>query len=205
MPNEPGAQKQAPIHLDTKADIYARSAFVLNSPASTWDAENRFLRSLTPVSQVRDLVHSVRHPNALSAHVRMEGGSKSEHLTYERADNWTAEDHALIDEWRAKSHFSHFLARIDALAAQGRAETLFLAADMPETYAEFQHHYGDRLAFLPRSLFDRSAEQLHFALADAILLGRSPLLLGSGWSSFSELAMRLAPGKIAIELSGKDF
>ena len=135
----------------------------------------------------------------------MEGGKKSEHLAYEKADNWTAADHALIDEWRSKSHFSHFLKRIDTLIAEGRAETFFLAADLPETYAEFQHHYGDRLAWLPRSLYDRSAEQLHYAMADAILLSRSPLLLGSGWSSFSELAMRLAPRKIDIALSGRDF
>ena len=205
MPNEPGAQKDAPIRLDTAADIYARAAFVLNCPASTWDSENRFLQSLTPIEEVRALVATVRHPNDLSAHVRMEGGTQAEHLAYEKAENWLAEDHALIDEWRGKSHFSHFLNRINTLIAEGRAGRIFLAADMPETYAEFQHHYGDRLAFLPRSLYDRSAEQLHYALADAILLSRSPLLLGSTWSSFSELAMRLAPLQIAIELSGKDF
>ncbi len=205
MPNEPGSRKDAPIELDTPADIYARAAFVLKCPASTWELENRFLQSLTPIEPIRNLVASVRHPNQLSAHVRMEGGKKSEHLAYEKADNWTAADHALIDEWRSKSHFSHFLKRIDTLIAEGRAETFFLAADLPETYAEFQHHYGDRLAVLPRSLYDRSAEQLHYALADAILLSRSPLLLGSTWSSFSELAMRLAPQRISIEMSGKDF
>ena len=205
MQNEPGARKQALILLETQADIYARSAFVLNSPASTWATENRFLRGLIPVDAVRDLVASVRHPNDISAHVRMEGGTTAAHLPYESAANWTAGDHALIDAWRGKSHFSHFLTRIDALAAEGRAGRIFLAADMAETYAAFQRHFGDRLAILPRARYDRSAEQLHYALADAILLGRSPLLLGSGWSSFSELAMRLAPGKIAVDLSGKDF
>ena len=205
MPNEPGAQKDAPIRLDTAADIYARAAFVLNCPASTWELENRFLQSLTPIEEVRALVAGVRHPNDLSAHVRMEGGKKAEHLAYEKAANWLPGDHALIDEWRGKSHFSHFLTRINALIAEGRATRIFLAADMPETYAEFQHHYGDRLALLPRSLYDRSAKQLHYALADAILLSRSPLLLGSTWSSFSELALRLAPQTIAIEMSGKDF
>jgi Glycosyl transferase family 2/N-terminal domain of galactosyltransferase len=205
MPAEPGAAKDAPIRLDTSADIYARAASVLNSPASYWEGENRFLQSLSPIAQVRDLVASVRHPNDLSAHVRMEGGRQHEHLTYEKADNWTAQDHALIDEWRQKSHFSHFLRRIDALIAEGRAQRIFLAADMPDTYAEFRQRYGDRLAFLPRSLFDRSASQLHYALADAILLSRAPRLLGSTWSSFSELAMRLAPVPMAIEMSGKDF
>ncbi len=205
MPHEPGARKDEPIRLDDATPIYARAAFVLNSPASTWELENRFLQGLTPIDAIRDLINAVRHPNDLSAHVRMEGGKAAEHLAYEKADNWRPEDHALIDEWRGKSHFSHFLRRIDTLITEGRAERIFLAADMPQTYAEFQHHYGDRLAWLPRSLYDRSTEQLHYAMADAILLSRSPLLLGSGWSSFSELAMRLAPKALAIELSGKDF
>ena len=205
MPNEAGSQKDAPVRHDSRKDIYARAAFVLLNPHSTWATENRFLQALTPIEPIRALVRSVRHPNDLSAHVRMEGGKKADHLTYENAANWLPEDHALIDEWRNKSHFSHFLKRIDALITEGRAERIFLAADLPETYAEFQHHYGDRLAWLPRNLYDRSAEQLHYALADAILLSRSPLLLGSTWSSFSELAMRLAPEKIVIEMSGKDF
>ena len=205
MPTEPGAEKDAPIRLDHDRDIYARSAFVLNSPFTSWEAENHFLQSLPPVEPIRDLVAAVRHPNDLSAHVRMEGGKSVEHLAYENPANWLEEDHQLIDLWRSRSHFSHFLRRIDTLIAEGRAGRIFLAADLPATYAEFQHHYGDRLAWLPRSLYDRSAEQLHYAYADALLLSKSPLLLGSTWSSFSELAMRLAPKPIAIEMSGKDF
>lgn len=205
MPNEPGSHKDAFVDHESRKDIYARAAFVLQNPYSTWDTENRFLKSLTPIAPIRSLVAAVRHPNDLSAHVRMEGGKKVEHLAYENAANWLPEDHALIDEWRGKSHFSHFLKRIDALIQQGRADRIFLAADMPETYAEFENRYGNRLAWLPRALYDRSTEQLHYALADAILLSRSPLLLGSTWSSFSELAMRLAPERITIEMSGKDF
>ena len=205
MPNEVGSQKGATIRLDTTRDIYARGAFVFASPHSTWESENRFLQTLVPVEPIRALVASVRQPNALSAHVRMEAGAGLDHNTYDRPENWRAEDHALIHEWRAKSHFSRFLNRIDTLIADGRADGIFLAADLPSTYAEFQHHYGDRLAWLPRSLYDRSAEQLHYALADAILLSRSPLMLGSTWSSFSELAMRLARQEIKIEMSGTDF
>lgn len=205
MPNEAGSDKGATIRLDTTRDIYARGAFVFSSPHSTWESENRFLQTLVPVEPIRDLIASVRQPNALAAHVRMEAGAGLDHNTYDRPENWRPEDHALIHEWRAKSHFSRFLNRIDTLIAEDRADGIFLAADLPSTYAEFQHHYGDRLAWLPRNLYDRSAEQLHYAMADAILLSRSPLLLGSTWSSFSELAMRLARQEIKIEMSGTDF
>jgi len=200
-----GGEKDALIRAEGSRDLYVRSAFVLNSPHSDWAGESRFIRSLRPVEAVRALVAAVRHPNDVAAHVRMVGGRKYEHLPHESAEHWTEQDHDLVDHWRTKSHFSHFLARIDALIADGRAGSIFLAADLPETYAAFRECYGDRLAWLERSHYDRSAEQLRYALADAILLSRAPLLLGSTWSSFSELAMRLSPGKIAVEMSGRDF
>jgi hypothetical protein len=205
MTAEPDAQKNAPIILNDGRGVYARAAFVLNSEHSHWTAENAFIQSLTPVEMIRDLVAAVRNPNDVTAHVRMEGGKQFEHLPYESAENWTQEDHDLIAEWRAKSHFDHFMKRLDQLTVEGRAERIFVAADRPETYDAFTARYGPRVAFLPRTAYDRSAEQLRYAMADAILLSRAPLMLGSTWSSFSELAMRLAPGGIAVEMSGKDF
>lgn len=200
-----GGEKNAPIRSDGTMDIYARSAFVLNSPHSSWTRENRFIQTLQPVKAVLALVDSVRHPNDVSAHVRMEGGRKDEHLPYESSANWTKDDHDQIDHWRSKSHFSHFIKRIDALVAEGAAKHIFIAADRPETYKEFQHYYGDKIAWLQRSIYDRSARQIQYALADAILLSKAPLLFGSNWSSFTELAKRLAKRAILTELSGVDF
>lgn len=205
MEVEEGARKDAEIR-DSGGDLYLRSAYVLNSPLSSWENENRFLRALSPVDAVRAMVAGVRTPNDVSAHVRMAGGGAYEHLAYESAaGNWTEEGHAQIAHWREKSHFSHFMKRLDMLSADGRADRIFLAADAPETYAAFQACYGDRLAMLGREIYDRSAEQLLYALADALLLGSAPRLLGSTWSSFSELALRLAPHKMTVEMSGTDF
>lgn len=206
MEIEDGAEKDAPVDTAGSASLYARSAYVLNSPLSTWEDENRFLQTLKPVAEVQEMVAGVRTPNDVSAHVRMAGGKAYEHLPYEQSEgNWSEEGHQAIAHWREKSHFSHFFKRLDALTAEGRAERIFVAADLPETYAEFRAIYGSRVAMLERDVYDRSAEQLRYALADALLLGSSPLLLGSSWSSFSELAMRLSPQKMEIEMSGKDF
>lgn len=206
MEIEEGAAKDAPIDLGWTGDIYARAAYVLNATAvSKWESENRFLRGLTPVAEVRALVAGVRTPNDVALHVRMVGAKGTDTAVYDRADNWTAEGHAAINHWRGQSHYARFMTRLDALIAEGRANRVFLAADAPETYAAFAETYGDRIACLPRALYDRSAEQLRYALADALLLGSAPRLLGSTWSSFSELAMRLSPQKMEIEMSGKDF
>jgi hypothetical protein len=97
------------------------------------------------------------------------------------------------------------MARIDALTAQGAAGPIFLAADLPETYQAFRDRYGARLRFLPRDCFDRSARQQQHALADMLLLGRAGRMLGSTWSSFTDMARRLAPTPLTVEMSGRDF
>ena len=205
MEVEPGARKDAKVTVDPSKELYFRSAYVMNHEASSWDAENAFLRSLRPVTAVTDLVASVRHPNAVSAHVRMGSGPGFDHLPWEAAENWSDESHRELAHWREKSHVSRFEKRLDQLIGEGRAETIFLAADLPETYERLLARYPDRIAHLSRPVNDRSGEQLRHALADAILLGQSNLLLGSTWSSFTELALRLAPRPPAQEMSGTDF
>lgn len=205
MEIEPGACKDAPILAGGASDIYIRSAYPLVSPYHSWPLERQFLRGLIPVPEVADLVASVRHPNQVAAHVRMASGPGYEHLAYESPANWTAEGHAQLTEWRRRSHARYFIARIDALIAAGQAETLFLAADLPETYDLFARQYGQRLAVLPRRMFDRSARQLRYALADTILLGHATRFLGSSWSSMSDLARRLSRDIRLVEMSGRDF
>ncbi|MBC7740107.1 MAG: hypothetical protein H7245_23500 [Candidatus Saccharibacteria bacterium] len=205
MEIEPDAAKDAPIAMGAFQDVYIRSAFPLNSPCSNWHTENLWIRNLQPNEVVRALVASVRSPNDLGVHVRMEGGPEAEHLPYESPRNWTAAAHQEIGHWRKRSHFRHFLPRLDQLIAQGLANKVFLAADTQGVYAEFEARYGNRIAWLPRPSSDRSAQSIVYALADALLLGRAPRLLGSTWSSFSELAARLSPAPMTVELTGRDF
>ncbi|MCP2669704.1 galactosyltransferase-related protein [Maricaulaceae bacterium EIL42A08] len=205
MEIEPGAEKNAPVWFEPDRDVYFRSAFVINHKASHWDAENRFLKSLVPTEAVEDLVGSVRSPNDVAAHVRMAGGPQFEHLAWENKSNWTDEAHSAVSHWRRESHYERFLTRLSELFETGAAETVFVAADLPETYEMFTARFGSRAAHLSRQVNDRSREQLQYALADAILLSRAPRLLGSSWSSFSELAMRLAGSGLKVEMTGKDF
>ena len=152
-----------------------------------------------------DLVNSVPSPSDVSVHVRMEAAPGTDIHSYDSPENWPEKDHATLQKWRAKSHFSNFMARIDQMIDAGEAKTFFLAADLPTTYAAFAETYGDRVRYLERALFDRSREQMYYALADAILLSRSASMLGSNWSSFSEIALRLSTSFDRIQLSGEDF
>ncbi|MBL3527812.1 MAG: glycosyltransferase [gamma proteobacterium endosymbiont of Lamellibrachia anaximandri] len=205
MEVEENSSKDAEIILNPGRDVYARSAYVLNSPLTDWDLENKFIRSLKPVSQVRELIAPFDLTNSIGAHVRMEAGEGLDNNTYDNIENWTEEGHELLHYWRDKSHYSHFIRRIDQLMKTDASIKLFLATDMPETYEVFEQYYGNRLSYLKRNVYDRSKEQLIYALADAILLSKCNRLLGSTWSSFSELATRLSTHYSTIEMSGEDF
>ena len=207
MEVEPGACRDAEIPgaAPAGADLYVRSAYPLVSAQTSWKAERQFLHGLVPVAAVVDLMAGVRQPNQVAAHIRMASGPGYEHLPYEAPDNWTPAAHEALITWRGRSHARHFMTRIDALIAQGAAETLFLAADLPETYAAFADRYGSRVATLPRSLYDRSARQVQYALADALLLGRAERFLGSTWSSMTDLTRRLSRDIRLAEMSGRDF
>ncbi len=205
MEIEDGADRNAGISLTSGIAAYARSAYVLNSPLSTWDTENAFLRALTPTRNVMDLIDDVRAINDVSVHVRMEAGPGLDGHRYDSPENWPEADHVTLQHWREKSHYSNFMARLDQMIERGEVETIFLAADLPETYAAFAQTYGDRIAYLERNVWDRSREQMYYALADAMLLSGGQTMLGSNWSSFSEIALRLSRTFNRIQLSGVDF
>jgi GT2 family glycosyltransferase len=205
MEIESGAAKDAPLALNPDRDFYIRSAYVLNHPASTWDSENAFLRALRPAKEVMEIVESVEAHGRLGVHVRFEGAQGTDTNSYDSAINWTAEEHVELLDWREKSHPERFIARIDALSSTQPDLKIFLAADQSAIYDLFRVRYPQRLSFIARPLYDRSLGQLRYALADALLLSRCSHLLGSTWSSFTELARRFSTTLEKVEMSGVDF
>lgn len=205
MELEEGACKDQYIPLTKGRDVYIRSAYVLNNELSNWERENEVLRQLRPVEQVRRLLETNDCNGRVGLHVRMEGTATTDHNSYDGAHNWLPESHEQLNQWREKSHYSRFIERIETLIRATPDLQLYLAADTPEAYHVFRERFGDRLAYLERHAFDRSKAQLIYALADAILLSRCNYLLGSTWSSFSELAQRFSTSISRIEMSGTDF
>jgi hypothetical protein len=205
METEEGAAKDAPLKLGEGCDAYLRSAYVIRHPASTWDSENRLLHRLQPCAAVRGLISGVPDHRDIALHIRMEGAGGTGLKSYDRAENWNAESHQDIVHWRGQSHYNRFLARLEQSLTKEPGARVFLAADLPETYRAFHAAHGDRIAWLDRPVFDRSALQLQYALADILLLARCRVLLGSHWSSFSEAALRMSQSITQHEMSGLDF
>lgn len=206
MEGETGARPGQPVLAEPVAgDVYVRSADSLVSPHRDMAAEQRFLRALRPNAAVQSLIARVPRPAQVAAHIRMGTGPAFDHLPWEAPSNWPAARHAELTAWREKSNLRHFVARLDALVSDGRADSIFLAADLPETYATLADRYGARLRWLPRDLYDRSPRQLQYALADLLLLSAADLFLASTFSSFSDVAQRLARRNRPVEQSGTDF
>ncbi|MDA7429618.1 hypothetical protein PGB28_14200 [Primorskyibacter aestuariivivens] len=207
MEIEEGAVYEEPVQAEAfpDGDIYVRSAYTLVSSHRDEAREDSFLRALRPAAPVRELLDQVPHPNPVAAHIRMATGPRFDHLSYEAPENWPAERHAEMLHWRERSQPEAFERRLDQLIEEGKADRVFLAADLAATYERFGARYGNRLVHLPRQLYDRSARQLQYALADLLLLIAADRLLASTWSSFSDMAQRLArPGR-SFEQSGQDF
>ncbi len=205
MEIEEGAEKDKPIEVSSTKYVYARAAYTFVHEASHWDAENEFIKALKPSKRVQDLIEPFNVSGCIAAHIRMEAGKGLDHNTYDSVENWTQDGHDQLHYWREKSHYSAFIKRIDELIKQDKNVKLFVATDLQETYDIFQKYYGDRLVYLKRDVFDRSKEQIIYALADVLLLSKCTKLLGSTWSSFSEAAMRLSNTYSEIEMSGRDF
>ena len=205
MEIEPDATKGAPLVLAPGRDAYVRSAYVIDHPASTWESENRLLHGLSPAPAVAALMAGVPDHRDIALHVRMEGAPGTDTNSYDAERNWTPEGHAAINHWRGQSHYSRFMARLDALLEATPGAQVFLAADLPETYRAFAETYGARVAGLKRTVFDRSAAQAQYGLADILLLARCRHLLGSNWSSFTEAALRMSRSIARHERAGVDF
>ncbi len=205
LEGEEGGIKDELIRPVRDNDIYVRSSSVLNSSLSSYESLGPYLNTLRPSEEVRHLIESVRRPNLLSAHVRMVGGTGFSDLASEGVEQFSVGEYDEVTRWRATSHYNKFFARIDGLIDENRDLTMFVAADTEEAYAAFQDRYGPRLTYLERTVFDRSAQQLKYALADMILLGQATIMLGSTWSSFSEVAKMMSESLEQVEMSGVDF
>lgn len=68
----------------------------------------------------------------------------------------------------------------------------FVCVDSVSAFEELSKQFPkDSLVSLARKCDDRGAECMMYAFADLVLLSRTGAMLASGWSSFSEVAMRM--------------
>lgn len=184
---------------DEVEDLYLITANVITNKYTNWFKESDFLRQyLIPTKEILNKIN--RFPsviNHIGVHIRM--GQKA---SYDSTDGWDEQSKKSWDKWRKNSHMSIFIKHMKMILTKLPHQRFFLAADEKYIYDEVLNNF-DCIDYVKRTTFDRSIEQIQSGLVDLMLLSRTKFLLGSNWSTFTELAQRF--GSKTAYLAGIDF
>lgn len=184
-------------------DLYIISACTLNNPHTDWYKECDFLRKLELVSELKARVDALSAQynivDAIGVHIRM--GQPGQ--VYEDTSLYAPEKQESAKKWRAISNLDVFKNEIDKIIEKNPMQKFYLCADNESVYQEIENKKYSNIYFTKREKYDRSVEQIKSAAVDMYLLSRTKYMLGSNWSSYTEVAHRLA-GK-ELKLAGVHF
>jgi hypothetical protein len=186
-------------------DIYIASACVLKHTKTDWQVEAVLLRSLKPHPDVKAVIDkfaaAVAIQDAVGVHVRM--GQIEAAATFDDVSGYCGPVKESINKWRQASHWEVFAREMRRILHATPSQRFFVCCDRADTFEALHREFGNSVVSLEHSVFDRGLEQLHSALADVLLLARAKYIMGSNWSSFTELAQRFS-GR-PLKLAGIDF
>lgn len=211
-----------------KNDIFVVSAVVLPSRHTSWQKESEWLQNklkLKPSLQQSINSYSARFSvndmaDVIGVHIRM--GQDAGVHQYEDCSTWLPVQIEALKKHRAQSNSLYFMIEMEKIWRKDPSQKFFICADNADIYESFIKKYpGKPICFVTKVVWDRSLDQLNTAVIDVYLLryiyifffrfffdaiSKCKYVLGSPWSSFSELVPRLAkPGRGKILVAGQDF
>lgn len=193
----------------TRQDLYFRSSkFFLMGTPSSWKIAERFLKCLVLSAEVAALIEDVKKDYPVAFHVRQVGGSKFEHLAFEAEHNWGPAAQRKIGLKRESVKTEIFEFVVDYLASYSTGSAgipVFVAADNKETKGRLVEALGINARFLNSSPEGRGPRQIQEALAEMVLISKADLLIGSTYSSFTEVAHIMASSKQTLKQVGERF
>ena len=231
MRPEPGAVKDAFVEADLSRHLYFKSGFIMNHPAGGWKFAQRQIQRLTPVDRIAEMLQA--NKKMVGLHVRNVFDAPRDAQTNTSVTGaeavagarkeYGAEGTRQLMMWRRASHWTNFVPRMISLLREnsfrnphGLAQSplqFYLAADSEDAYTGLTKRFPNRIKFQPRSCASercdfRDCEGMIYSIVDMLNLGRTKLILGSGWSSYSEVAAYIggAQGQpVPILMAGRDF
>jgi hypothetical protein len=194
-------------------DICIESSCTIIHPLTSWSLERTWLKTkLIPKLHIQHTISMLSTQydikNCIGIHIRM--GQTSKHHNYEKYFNWDINSQISILKNRKLSHYQFFMGEIEKIWKHDPTQKFFLCADNELIYNKFISKYPEmldqntsRILHYEKNSFDRSVNQLIGAVIDVYLLSKTKYVLGSLWSSFTELSLRF--GCPYVRYSGKDF
>lgn len=207
MEMEEGAKKGQLIKNDPDKHIYYKGAYIMESPRfSSWVRDNRNLRSLKPVKIVRETLKKLEEKGlsgAIGVHIRNKTLQR-DIKNVDFNDEYGLKASAEMEHWREQSTYTNFMIEMERILFEEDVDAKFyIATDTNQLISEFEKKFPNKVLYVPRNCDGRDAECVTFAMMDVYALSRTKRLLGSNWSSYTEMAERL--GGLKAELAGQDF
>jgi hypothetical protein len=188
-------QKGANLAVESASHIYVRSAYRLTNSLITGALENEALQSLKPSPTVQELVQGVALPSdgrpLVAVHIR--NLPPRQELTNLPENEYAGDGWTEIETARNKTDVALFKQEMQRVLQNDSSTIFYVAADNMEHATLLRTTFGDAVFTLPHgACVTRDASCLQRAFADLVLLGHGSSLLGSYWSSFSEIAGEFA-------------
>ena len=190
----------------TSDDIFIVSACVLNNRNTNWYKEAVVLRYLVPIKEVSVRVFQTEiennaFANVIGVHIRM-GQDPAVHK-YEDVSNYSSSSKYSVQKWRSAADWTFFAKKMESILSEDPKQIFYIACDRQETYDNLTNMFKNKIIYTKRTDYDRSLKQNVFALIDMYLLSKCKYILGSNWSSYSEVAHKISGKKMYI--AGIDF
>lgn len=207
MEMEEGAKKGELIVNDADKHLYYKGAYILEAPQYTWwEADNVELQRLEPVEMVREHLQRLeaqKLSSAIGVHIRnrtLAADIKNVDFNQE----YGSEAAATMEHWRSRSSYSTFVTEMNRILEEEDSNARFyIATDTWEVIPLMEEKFPGRILSTRRTCDDRDSECVKYAVIDMYALSRTKELLGSNWSSYTEMAERL--GGLKARLAGQDF
>lgn len=207
MEMEPKAVKGELIVNEKSKHIYYKGAYILEAPEYTWwDADNEELRKLQPVQKVTERLKELKDEglsSAIGVHIR------SRTLTFDIKNvdfnqEYGSDAATTMEHWRSQSSYRNFVSEMKRIIREEDKDSQFyIATDTWEVIPRMEALFPGRILSTNRTCDDRDSECVKYAVIDMYALSSTRKLLGSNWSSYTEMAERL--GGLKAKLAGLDF
>lgn len=213
---------------DDKRVVHFISAFLMNHPFGNWKHARHHLRQLSPLPFVAKQV--IATSSMVGMHVRsvfpfsQERPLTSTSVSAAKAANLEYGPTAIanLQKARKSSHWMAFATKAKALAALDNSTTFYLAADSEEAYRGLMAALPGRIVtngqwqldcntpldqrrrLTTRRCDSRDESAVRRAYIDLLNLGKTRLILGSNFSSFTEVASEIEDGTQSLAHKAAD-
>lgn len=205
MPGETGSVKREWVRVDHARHLYVRTAYRIAHERGEWPFAARKLRELQPRANL--VSGLVADGSMVGLHVRG---------VVDAISNYGENGTAALADWREKGSWPHF---VDRMRTEPGWRRFYLAADDSKAFDGLSAAFPGRIVTNAEGLarcrrgrcdLDRGCAAMGTALTDILNLARTGRILGSGYSSFSEVARYYGAAdslgtELPFEAAGIDF